>query len=45
MCKTETTKKLLIFVKYEYGSKFGSCEELCDMTIDAETRVKDIKTK
>ena len=35
MCKAETIKKLLIFVKYEYEAKFGPCEELYDMTLDA----------
>ena len=45
MCKTETIKKLLTFVKYEYDSKFGSCEELYDMTIDGGTRIKYVKIK
>jgi len=44
MCRTETTKQLLLFVKYEYESKFGPCEELYDMIIDAETTIKDAKT-
>jgi hypothetical protein len=40
MCKTETIKHMLIFVKYEYESKFGSCEELYDMKVDVETTLK-----
>ena len=35
----------MIFVKYEYESKFGPCEELYDMTIDAETTIKYVKSK
>ena len=42
MCTAETTKKLLIFVKYDYESKFGPCEELYDMKVDAETTIKPI---
>ena len=43
--KQKQLKKLLIFVKYEYGAKFGPCEEVYDMTIDSETTIKDAKNK
>ena len=45
MCKAETIKKLLIFVKQEYESKFGPCEELYGMTSDAEKTIKYVKHK
>ena len=41
MCRAEITKKLMIFDKYDYESKFGPCE-LYDMKVDAETTIKHI---
>ena len=35
----------MILRKYEYEAKFGPCEELYDMTFDAETTVKYVKHK
>ena len=32
-----------MFVEYEYESKFGTCEELYDMTLDVETTIKYVK--
>jgi len=45
MYKTETPKTLLLFVKYEYEAKFGPCEELYDMTFDAEATIKYVRHK
>jgi len=44
MYKTETPKTT-IFVKYGYEAKFGPCEELYDMTFDAEATLKDVRNK
>jgi hypothetical protein len=43
MRRTKKLKELLVFAKYEYGSKFRPCEELHDMTFDAETATQDVK--
>ena len=40
MRKAEVIKKPLIFVKYDYESKFGPSEEFYDMKVDAETTNK-----
>ena len=44
-CIAETHKRILIFVKYEYESKFGPSEELYDMKVDTQTTIKYVKNK
>lgn len=40
----EKPKKILIFIKYEYLSRYGDpCEELYDITATEQTTIKDLK--
>ena len=35
----------MLLVKYEYEAKLGPCEELYDVTFDAEATIKDVRNK